>query len=87
LGKFTDAKVAARTGHPIGSVKMQRCKLGIACCDSKRRPWRPEEDVLLGKFSDREVARQTQRTFAAVRTRRIAHGLAEPLAGSPGFGL
>jgi hypothetical protein len=60
---------------------MQRCKLGIRCCDSKRRPWLPEEDALLGKFSDREVSRQTQRTFAAVRTRRIARGLAEPAAG------
>jgi hypothetical protein len=55
--------------------------LGIRCCDSKRRPWLPEEDALLGKFSDREVARRTQRTFAAVRTRRIARGLAEPAAG------
>jgi hypothetical protein len=58
LGKFTDAKVAARTGPPVGSVKMRLCKLGIACCDSKRRPWLPQEDALLGKFSDREVARK-----------------------------
>jgi len=78
LGKYTDAEVTVRTGHPVGSVKMRRCQLGIPCFNSKRRPWLSEEDVLLGKLSDREVSRRTQRTFAAVRTRRIARGLAEP---------
>jgi len=38
LGKYADAEVAARTGHPVSSVKMQRCKLSFPCCNSKRRP-------------------------------------------------
>lgn len=80
LGKYPDAEVAARTGHPAGSIKMQRCKLGISCCNPKKCAWSSEEDVLLGKLSDREVSRRTQRTFAAVRTRRIARGIREPAA-------
>jgi hypothetical protein len=69
---MSDAEVARRTGHPAGSVKAVRCKLGIPCFNPRNRPWLPQEDALLGQISDHEVAQRTGHTFAAVRTAFLA---------------
>jgi hypothetical protein len=72
LGKFPDAEVARRTGHPVLSVKNTRCKIGIPCAERRNRPWTEEEDRLLGQMSDEELARRSGRSKATIRHRRTA---------------
>jgi hypothetical protein len=79
LGKFTDAEVAARTGHPAGSVKAKRLHLGLP---SPPRPgyrrWTPADDALLGTAMDKDIARRLGCSSNAVKTRRRHLGI-------PGF--
>jgi hypothetical protein len=79
-----DTEVSRRTGHTLESVKVTRCKLGIAYVNPKYVLWTAEDDALLGQIPDRAVARITGHTFGAVRTRRIVRGLRDP-SSRPGW--
>jgi len=74
LGKLPDEVVAARTGHPIGSVGARRRMLHLKEPGS-REFWTPAEDSRLGKLPDIDLAHKLQRTVGAVKNRRKKLGI------------
>ena len=74
-----DEEVAARLKRTLGSVKGERCVLGIPVFDPKVRKWTPDEEKLLGAGPDEEVARRLKRTAISVKWRREKLGIPNPV--------
>ena len=70
MGKLRDEEVAARTGHPIGSVRAKRRELGRPLAQPGWRLWTPAEEALLGTDTDKAVAARLKRSRKAVRMHR-----------------
>lgn len=59
VGKLPDEEVAARTGHPLNTVRIKRCQLGLPVSNPKVPRWTPGKERFLGADMDKDIERQT----------------------------
>jgi hypothetical protein len=67
-----DEEVARKINRVISAVNLRRRALGIPVFNSKRHPWKPEDERLLGTRPDDQVAMLLRTTVKAVRHRRAS---------------
>lgn len=77
LGTLLDREVAVLVGRAPYAVAWKRTKMGIPCCDDRRR-WASEHLELLGRKPDKEVAILTGHSLSGVKARRWLLGRANP---------